>query len=262
MRRLGVSMRDGVPPPVSAPTYDDVVLWYDDLATAVNEAVRSCAWQRLLGDRAVEARFTSRAKTVDTLTQELVRHPTLPLADVQDIAGVRFEAEMTIAEQYVVVGEMVRLFEPHVAAVKDLREDAHSGYRAVHVWLRPPAGRIEVQVRTHVQGAWANAYEALAEIAGREIRYGDDARDSELEVLVTGMHRLSLVQGVDLEESRVELIKREAVAEDGFVYPDLDLMKEVQRVAERTYTEDLQRLETAFRHARERGVPNVDELRH
>ncbi|GHH76010.1 hypothetical protein GCM10017772_33390 [Promicromonospora soli] len=151
LSRLGVSMRDGVPPPVNAPTYDAVVLWYDEIATAVNEAVRSCAWRRLLGDRAVEARFTSRAKTVDTLTQKLVRHPAMPLADVQDIAGVRFEAEMTIAEQDLVVDEMVRLFEPCVAAVKDLREDAHSGYRAVHLWLRPPAGRVEVQVRTHVQ---------------------------------------------------------------------------------------------------------------
>lgn len=55
----------------------------------------------------------------------------------------------------------------------DYRErGGHSGYRAVHVIMHlQRLGRVEVQIRTHLQGRWANVYEALADVVGREIRY-------------------------------------------------------------------------------------------
>lgn len=49
----------------------------------------------------------------------------------------------------------------------------HQGYRAVHVLIRLLNGGApaEIQVRTALQGAWANLYERLGDHFGRDIRY-------------------------------------------------------------------------------------------
>lgn len=184
---------------------------------------------------------------------------------------MRFEAEMTLAEQDAVVAALVAEFDGCVDSVKDLRVDHHSGYRAVHVWLRPPAGHVEVQVRTHIQGAWANMYEALADFAGREIRYGKPPHNAALAPLVEEMQQLSLGRGRLLEDMRLEIASIEgdlrkvpplpevaAVTEDGRLMTGrlrklldrMELLKDRQVRAEAAYTEELARLETEFRAAR------------
>lgn len=145
------------------------MLWYNELAADVQQRIAGLDWSPLLGTAPIE--ITSRPKTLDTLTQKLLRDPATPLPSVQDVAGVRFEAEMSLDQQDAVASAIAGMFDQHSDAVKDLRPRPHSGYRAVHVWLRLPA-RVEVQVRTHLQGAWANAYEAAADVIGRDIRYG------------------------------------------------------------------------------------------
>ncbi|WP_052136027.1 hypothetical protein [Arthrobacter sp. PAMC 25486] len=145
------------------------MMFYNDVAADTQERIRGLDWESLLGGKTFEV--TSRPKTIDTLRQKLQRGISTPLPNIQDIAGVRFEAEMSLDEQDAVVTAIVGLFG-HVSEtrVKDLRLDPHSGYRAVHIWLRLPV-RVEVQVRTHLQGEWANMYESLADVLGRDIRY-------------------------------------------------------------------------------------------
>jgi hypothetical protein len=102
---------------------------------------------------------------------------------------------MTLTEQDRMVDVLRQNFGQGVDAVHDLRNGSHSGYRAVHLWVRldsPRGAWFEVQFRTRLQGVWANAYEALADIAGRGIRYGEDPIDPAFTPLVGVLQRMSL----------------------------------------------------------------------
>lgn len=177
--------------------------WYDGLGAAVQDVLRELDWESLLYDRP-RPEITSRAKTIDTLRDKLRRTPNRPLSSVQDVAGVRFECMMTLEEQDVVASAIAAAFDHGPKSVKDLRAEPHWGYRAVHVWLRLPQGHVEVQVRTHLQGAWANAYEALADVLGRGIRYGERSVYShpDIDKMVADFQELSTVAVVAAEELR------------------------------------------------------------
>lgn len=111
-------------------------------------------------------------ETQDTLAEKLQRQPTLALSAVQDLAGVRVDADLYLGEQMRLAQEIAQHFGADDSTIRDLRDGAHAGYRAVHVWLRLPAGRVEIQIRTILQSLWANVYEKLADQLGRGIRYG------------------------------------------------------------------------------------------
>lgn len=69
------------------------------------------------------------------------------------------------------------------ARVNDRRVRHSHGYRAVHVVPKIDGFSVEVQVRTSLQHAWANATEQLADQWGRAIRYGGNptgANDDEI----------------------------------------------------------------------------------
>ena len=206
LKKLGHCIRDETTPiPSSLPSYDEVMVFYNDLAAEAQSKIASLDWGPLLGERIPEV--TSRPKTIDTLRQKLQREKTTQLPSIQDIAGVRFEAEMTLDEQDAVANAIAGLFGHDLATcTKDLRDDPHSGYRAVHLWLRLPA-RVEVQIRTHLQGQWANAYEALADVLGRGIRYDEMPDDEQSAMLVTGLQDLSKNGIRMLEKGRVKILR-------------------------------------------------------
>lgn len=201
LKRLSKCLRDGLEPRGDVPDYGEVMVFYNDVAVHVEGQIDEIDWTELLG--AVRPKVTSRAKSIDTLREKLQREPTTPLPSVQDVAGVRFEADMTLAEQDKVVERLAGTFGAD-STVRDLRKDPHSGYRAVHIWLRLPV-RAELQVRTQLQGAWANMYESAADVFGREIRYGHIPEDDASANLVEQMHALSLDRIVTLEKSRNEV---------------------------------------------------------
>jgi len=134
--------------------------------------------------------ISARPKTLDTLVQKLKRE-TFSLADVQDIAGVRIDADLTLTQQTQLRHEIADHFDVPDNLVRDLRESPHSGYRAVHLWIRKPAGRVEVQIRTALQSAWANTYERIGDQAGRGIRYGEEPDDPLIRDIVATMHDIS-----------------------------------------------------------------------
>jgi ppGpp synthetase/RelA/SpoT-type nucleotidyltranferase len=203
-RRLGETLRDGMQPPTDGPSYADVLLWHVELAAEVHERIETGNWSivpELLATKAVrmstELRVGSRPKTQDTLVEKLRRKPTLKLDNVQDLAGVRVDADLYLGEQTQLAREIAQHFGADESAIHDLRDGAHAGYRGVHVWLRLPAGRVEVQIRTILQSIWANVYEKLADDLGRGIRYGEpavpppDYDQDQIDKAVQQMHEMS-----------------------------------------------------------------------
>jgi hypothetical protein len=126
---------------------------------------------------------------VEKLEREKDKH--LSLDTVQDLAGVRVDIDCSLSEQLDLAREIAAQFRTWRPIIKDIRARAHSGYRAVHVWLRLPAGRVEVQVRTLSQSAWANTYERIADVFGRGIRYGEMPKDPLARKTFDFMQRMS-----------------------------------------------------------------------
>jgi ppGpp synthetase/RelA/SpoT-type nucleotidyltranferase len=181
--RLGRAIRDDVDPPTGCPSYAHVMLWHSDLATEIEEQIENGNWAVAAELEATKARrigadlrVTSRTKTIDTLTDKLRRRPNQQLNTVQDIAGVRIDADLLLSEQTQLAQEIAANFG-ETASIHDLRSGEHAGYRGVHVWLRLPAGRVEVQIRTILQSLWANIFEKFADTYGRGIRYGEPVTD-------------------------------------------------------------------------------------
>nr|WP_227659096.1 MULTISPECIES: RelA/SpoT domain-containing protein [unclassified Corynebacterium] len=134
--------------------------------------------------------MSSRIKTEDTTRQKLRRQKesgnTTPLARIQDIAGLRVDGTFTLEGQDLVV-DRIRSALLEVGAtevrVKDIREAPHSGYRGVHLHVMSPSARLEVQVRTKLQSHWANLYEVVSDMLGRDIRYSEDAEGKKGAIL-------------------------------------------------------------------------------
>ena len=119
-------------------------------------------------------KVTRRVKSVVSLKEKLRRMPKTPLERIQDVAGARLDCDVTLTQQQRIAKGLYDLFTECGANrvdIKDLRDGSHSGYRAIHLHLRFPAGFAEVQVRTALQSRWANIYETAADIFGRQIRY-------------------------------------------------------------------------------------------
>ena len=202
LRRLGEAMAAGETTPADCPDYSEVLLWHSDLAAEVAAVLAVTSWAAFDADK---FDLAARAKTHDTLVEKLRRSaPRLTLDQVQDLAGVRVDADFTLDEQLALAEEVAAHFGED-SIVKDIRDNPHSGYRAVHVWLRLPVGRAEVQLRTLPQSAWANTYERLADIYGRGIRYGKPAENPGANKLVEALQALS-GDIADMERLQLQLV--------------------------------------------------------
>ncbi|MFD4111635.1 hypothetical protein ACFWWU_36590 [Streptomyces sp. NPDC058650] len=261
LKKLGRHIRDGSDAPPTLPAYSDVMMWYNDVAAEVQNAITNIEWWPLLEERSFEV--TSRPKTIDTLRQKLARDHSTPLPSIQDIAGVRFEAEMCLDEQDAVAVAIAGLFGHDEGAIKDLRNDAHSGYRAVHVWLRLPA-RVEVQIRTHLQGTWANMYESAADHYGRDIRYEWLPEDAEERRMVVALREMSTSRIAQMESDRNESKQLHMMADENGIAGDsspraVAIMSRLGRLRarelsnERRMQSDLEELRRFFEMARQDG---------
>lgn len=174
LKKLGDAIRDADAAAYGSLHYNEVWSWCNDLVAATVRDITDLDFASGL-EKPATASVTGRAKIRATVREKLQRRHSDKLPSIQDLAGVRVEADMTLTEQDRVVDAIRRRFRQGVEAVHDLRDGSHSGYRGVHLWVRLDAPRgawFEVQVRTLLQGRWANMYEALADVLGREIRYG------------------------------------------------------------------------------------------
>jgi Region found in RelA / SpoT proteins len=148
----------------SSPTAEDrdaleqLRLEYDPSLAEAQQIVES------LGETA-----TSRLKTVGTIIEKLRRDATR-LSVMQDIAGLRIVKEMSLSEQTALANRIERAFGG--GRVIDRRVSPSSGYRAVHAIVEVSGCPVEIQVRTSHQDQWAQLAERIADIVGRDIRYG------------------------------------------------------------------------------------------
>jgi ppGpp synthetase/RelA/SpoT-type nucleotidyltranferase len=124
---------------------------------------------------------------------------------MQDIAGVRLVIEGTRLDQDRVVERILELFPD--ARMVDRREKPSYGYRAVHVIVRTRGCLVEVQVRTELQDSWAQGMERLADIYGRQIRYGEPPTDADAEV-APGMTRQEFVDSIMLFGQLIDAVER------------------------------------------------------
>ncbi|SJN40735.1 GTP pyrophosphokinase [Microbacterium esteraromaticum] len=169
---------------------------------------------------------------------------------------MRFEGEMSLDEQDAVAHAIAGMYGQDPSSVKDMRAQPHSGYRAVHVWLRLPA-RVEVQVRTHMQGAWANVYEAAADVFGRDIRYRVRPDDPVQRNIVDSLQSLSVVATAKMEEERNskarELLRLQEYADAGSPIFDKQVRDRLEaewkrgRTSENEFRDALRKLHDQFR---------------
>ena len=109
-------------------------------------------------------------KSLKSIIYKLQRLSTTKLDQIRDIAGCRIVVA-NIAEQRRYAAQALKLFPG--CRLLDLREKPHSGYRAVHLEIRTPGRRVEVQIRTELQDLWAQCSEQWA-LASHDvaIKYG------------------------------------------------------------------------------------------
>jgi ppGpp synthetase/RelA/SpoT-type nucleotidyltranferase len=176
------------------------------------------------------------------------------------LAGVRVDIDCDLDVQTALGDEIAAWFRNngHTAIVKDLRNDPHSGYRAVHIWLRLPAGRVEVQLRTHSQSVWANTYERLGDLAGRGIRYGQQHESEVVNRMVGHLHKVSrALAALELEQQEIADLMKRVADLSGRRADDPDLVELERRVdalrsrnieRRRTYVESLQEVTRILEH--------------
>ena len=187
-------------------------MWYDDLVDHVITTIDTMPWGMVLGERYQKP--IGRAKTIQTLRDKLLRMPSHHLPTIQDLAGVRMEWDMTLDEQDKVAEAICNLFKQNpTEAIDDLREGEHAGYRAVHVRLSLPYpnARVEVQIRTKLQGVWANLYEELADVVGREIRYETLPESDWRYEMVSNLQQGSLQAIAEVEVAKNLIARLEAI---------------------------------------------------
>ena len=86
--------------------------------------------------------------------------------------------------------------------IHKMGDGSHSGYRAIHLHLRFPAGFAEVRVRTALQSHWANVYESAADIFGRHIRYLHE--ENQVPLSLAAREAVKLLHDLSAHISQVE----------------------------------------------------------
>ncbi|NME89572.1 GTP pyrophosphokinase [Corynebacterium stationis] len=180
--KLGSAWRDGVAE--KAPEIDDFLTFNavltEELLRIGNDTINSIILPMSeSGDAQVVPEsslynLAGRVKRSESLLQKMRRMETTPILNVQDVAGIRLDYDMTLTQQTGLADTFSQAFKFAGAKrvdTKDYRQESHSGYRAVHLHIYSKAGRAEMQIRTALQSKWANLYEAATDVYGTDIKY-------------------------------------------------------------------------------------------
>lgn len=132
-----------------------------------------------------DALVAQRIKRLPSIEAKLRRFPKMGLARMQDIGGCR--AVVTDVRAVDALSNMYRASRFKHTKVRDddyLRNPKPSGYRGVHLAYRYYSDKkttynglkIEVQIRSRVEHAWATAVETVGMFSGQALKasHGDD----------------------------------------------------------------------------------------
>lgn len=129
-----------------------------------------------------------RIKRLPSLEVKLRRFPQMRLSHMQDIGGCR-----AVVKNVAMVRKLVTSYENSSIKHKCLRTDDYittprdSGYRGMHLVYRYYSDRkqtynglkIEIQIRSRLQHAWATAVETIDTFTGQALKGGKGERDWE-----------------------------------------------------------------------------------
>lgn len=173
----------------------DITGWYNELAHKVAAASKTLAMQALgpqFRDEDLQVAF--RVKSASTIADK-VRNRNMQLSYIDDFAGARLNINCLHSSLFHVADTVVGAVEEsgNTAVIKNHIESPQQGYRAIHVCLHAPAGKAELQLRTTLQSEWANAYERLADLTGRKVRYEKNyvPQEPNLAAIHTGLLKTS-----------------------------------------------------------------------
>lgn len=119
-----------------------------------------------------DVKVSQRLKRVPTIIDKLQREPTLPLAKMQDIGGVR--AVLNSIDEIRRVEGRLKKRRPVVRYNDYIAQPRLSGYRGVHVVVEYGERNIEVQLRTPVMHDWAVTVERISGNSGENYKQDGD----------------------------------------------------------------------------------------
>lgn len=125
-----------------------------------------------------------RLKRLPTVLDKLIRYPNMSITTMHDLGGCRvvFDSIDEVDRLVALLSNQKRAMNRITRIYDYLREEPGpqpSGYRGVHVAYEYRASKqeyhglkIELQVRTQLQHAWATAVETMDLFSGSELKYG------------------------------------------------------------------------------------------
>lgn len=128
-----------------------------------------------------EAVVARRMKRLPTILDKLERYPTMNVARMQDLGGCRVIL-WEVSEVYALVEALyASKSQSKIVHRKDyITEPQATGYRGVHLVYEYGASKlkyqglkIEVQIRTSLQHAWATSVETMDLFSGSRLKYND-----------------------------------------------------------------------------------------
>lgn len=165
--RLAAAHDDGITLPPDE--CDVVVRWREMHAVPL-------VWTTLAMQRRLSLGASYRLKRLPQIITKLARAGSMNLARMQDIGGCRVILE-TLSDLSQARADIESRTRPHyeVVRVVDYCNDGRdvTGYRAMHMIVRRQEMEIEVQLRTRLQHAWAEAVERAANRTGFALKDGE-----------------------------------------------------------------------------------------
>lgn len=179
---------------------------------SVMDQLRSC----IVTEGVVVLELSQRLKRTPTIVDKLRRIPTMKLSSLQDLGGCRAvfatQEEVERVQARFTTSSEARNGRPDT--VRDyVTQPRDSGYRAVHLWTRYDGRRVEVQLRTLLQHAWAFNVENLSVVTGTDYKSGAGSSDVHAWLRLLSRSNASVEAGVVPErQHRLELMEAEAIA--------------------------------------------------
>lgn len=159
-----------------------------------------------------------------------LRRQSISLSRMQDIVGCRIVVD-TVIEQEALGFRISARFRD--ARISDRRVQPSYGYRALHFILRWRDAPYEVQVRTRLQHAWAQAVERLSDRVLPGLKYGevDEGAAQHVQDLSDLIRKIETFEAKLFDDRDSSDVQRHAAEIQGVRSNVLALLKQLEDVS-------------------------------